>query len=167
LIPPRTQLRENPDPSKSYTDAYAYDPSSLDNNNNQAGPSSYNYNNNLPSTHNNNNNNNAAGGGNPNNVWEASIGFLRVDVLAGLGYLGGPITGESRRGEASFSFFGMGVGVWDLFRWGIGVREEVYVGVEGSEYQSREKTMQSSSYGIGMEMERDSRGMLPIEDRSP
>jgi hypothetical protein len=95
LIPPRTQLRENPDPSKSYTDAYAYDPSSLDNNNNQAGPSSYNYNNNLPSTHNNNNNNNAAGGGNPNNVWEASIGFLRVDVLAGLGYLGGPITGES------------------------------------------------------------------------
>ena len=32
--------------------------------------------------------------GNPNNVWEASIGFLRVDVLAGLGYLGGPVAGE-------------------------------------------------------------------------
>ncbi|KAH8082776.1 hypothetical protein HD553DRAFT_314203 [Filobasidium floriforme] len=81
------------DPSKSYTDAYAYDPSSLDNNhnNNQAGPSSYNYtdnnNQNLPSTSGNN-----GPGGNPNNVWEASIGFLRVDVLAGLGYLGGPIT---------------------------------------------------------------------------
>lgn len=144
------RIRKNSDPSKSYTDAYAYDPSSLDPHNNsssQAGPSSYNYNNTLPSTHNNNNN---AAGGNPNNVWEASIGFLRVDVLAGLGYLGGPITGKSlaRRGEFFLSS-GRELGFGTCF---VGVSEserKSMSGAEGSEYQSREKTMGSSLYGDG------------------
>jgi hypothetical protein len=38
-------------------------------------------------------------GGNPNNVWEARIGVLRVDVLAGLAYVGGPLAGESSCSE--------------------------------------------------------------------